>query len=800
MQLSVQLGVSGRRDDVGVLLARARWFLLVLGLTSIAQPSPTLAALDVEDQGPTVTVGGFSMRVTNAGILGNAFFDVGRSFDPSFEFPSHSGNECLNYGALWVGARLPSGRVRVSGGPILEWRPTLAEDDRVRIAATGHLGTTRLVDDDGDREIDEEWLDGRDDDGDLRVDEDLGLDADQVAFATFSDFEQAATTGSYPGGEAHEPLGLVVRQTAMAWTNPSLRGIAGIRFEITNVGDQPLYDVYVGVYSDLDSRRRSDVAGHLNDRLVRGTEQVVIPTGRSGVTAGGRATILDCQDELAADYVAVLDGVLGTNLPAVAVVPLAHTLDPLAWIPAGQAYATTPRELQFSTTVFLPAGSASRGFVPIFDTDRYSALRGEYPDAPADVRGDFSTLVSCGPFSPLQPGRAIQFAVAIVAASAADSIPTAVRRVLSLYNGITVNLLPDSIPVSERDQFRSGATGTFGHEVCVEPPPGVTFTADPHCTSYFSSAEGAPLSEPALYAPGSCVWTNADCDLCTGMNGNETRLHWFDGIIAAPSPGQTTTPGDHQVQIAWDNLPEVLSAAGQLGPWPNHVVGYRVWKLADWRRRSAALPPRENWALMAAFAFGSGDTLFGEQNMLAATDSSLDYREILYERKWYPVGRYRITDREVHNGFDYVYRVTTVSELEVIMAGERAGRENGNTPGRNVTDVVVPHAGASSIAGAVWVVPNPYRGHADWDRPPVAGNPIGQHVDFMGLPQARATIKIWTVSGDFVAQVDHDGTAGDGQAAWNLVSRNGQDVVSGIYLFTVTSALGSQAGRFVIIR
>ena len=40
----------------------------------------------------------------------------------------------------------------------------------------------------------------------------------------------------------------------------------------------------------------------------------------------------------------------------------------------------------------------------------------------------------------------------------------------------------------------------------------------------------------------------------------------------------------------------------------------------------------------------------------------------------------------------------------------------------------------------------------------------------------------------------------DGQARWNLISRNGQDIVSGIYLFTVDSHLGTQRGKFVVIR
>jgi len=34
------------------------------------------------------------------------------------------------------------------------------------------------------------------------------------------------------------------------------------------------------------------------------------------------------------------------------------------------------------------------------------------------------------------------------------------------------------------------------------------------------------------------------------------------------------------------------------------------------------------------------------------------------------------------------------------------------------------------------------------------------------------------------------------EARWNLISRNGQDVVSGIYIFTVQSDAGTQRGKF----
>ena len=51
--------------------------------------------------------------------------------------------------------------------------------------------------------------------------------------------------------------------------------------------------------------------------------------------------------------------------------------------------------------------------------------------------------------------------------------------------------------------------------------------------------------------------------------------------------------------------------------------------------------------------------------------------------------------------------------------------------------------------------------------------------------------------------IDHDGSSGDGTAPWNLVSRNGQNVTSGVYIFAVvpdSSEFPKTIGKFVIIR
>ena len=77
--------------------------LLLAALTlALVGARPAHAVLDIENRGPTLQAGAFAMRVTNIGALGNPFSNVGRSFDPSWEFPTGSGHELLGHVELWV--------------------------------------------------------------------------------------------------------------------------------------------------------------------------------------------------------------------------------------------------------------------------------------------------------------------------------------------------------------------------------------------------------------------------------------------------------------------------------------------------------------------------------------------------------------------------------------------------------------------------------------------------------------------------------------------------------------------------
>jgi hypothetical protein len=786
----------------------ARALCAALGAALLFAAPPAGAVLDINDRGPVLQAGDFFLRVTNAGIVGNAFFNQGRSFDPSMEYPKGSGHELLGHAELWVGAITPEGRARVSGGPMLEWRPTLDAADRVRTAWGGTPGTRRRFDDDGDSRTDEERLDGLDDDGDGLVDEDLGLVSDEMMTAEYTDDQPEAINYGYSTGESHEALGLSVHQEAYAWTAPGYDGVAGLHFTVRNHGTRTLTQVYLGLYCDLDSRGRTESAGHLNDVLTHRTYSLVFPSYTAAVATCAKP----CTESYQATLPVVVDGAANSGLPAGAVLPLTHTTDPLGLLKDNglpgvhQAIAaarapvrdTTFREIPFA--VDLPPG---QGGPPVMDIERYAAMAGQYPGAVTTNAGghDWSVLVTCGPFVRLAPGDSLEFEVALVAAATPGDMDLALANARFLHHGFRRNLQADG-----GGGWRAGDTYTNGHEICLEPPTGITFTYYPHCVEKFVEDPaclppgGIPPSlgdgeEPTRYVHGRCVWTDLDCDLCTGYGGAETLFRWLNPGAAPPPPARHVAPADHRVTIAWDDLPEVLLRTGAAGDSGFAFAGYRLFRLSKWSRETE-LPPPSQWQMIASFR---RDSLDRSQSLAAYTDSTVP-AEPGYGGQHHGIGRYRYVDTEVQNGFDYLYMVTTLVERAPPPGGSMVAERLESPIVASLDSVVTPHFTAQGNAAQVWVVPNPYRAHAAWDRPPVPGDPFRRHVDFCGLPRARAVIRVYTVAGDLVARLDHDGSAGDGEASWDLISRNGQEVESGIYLFTVESSLGHAIGRFVVIR
>ena len=106
----------------------------------------------------------------------------------------------------------------------------------------------------------------------------------------------------------------------------------------------------------------------------------------------------------------------------------------------------------------------------------------------------------------------------------------------------------------------------------------------------------------------------------------------------------------------------------------------------------------------------------------------------------------------------------------------------------------------------VYVYPNPATSEslAEFqEMQPNSEDPTGLRVRFANLPLSPCTIKIFTLDGDLVKELEHDGSGGYGECSWNLLTKNGQQVVSGIYLFSVTAdepGFDRQIGKFVVVR
>ncbi len=278
------------------------------------------------------------------------------------------------------------------------------------------------------------------------------------------------------------------------------------------------------------------------------------------------------------------------------------------------------------------------------------------------------------------------------------------------------------------------------------------------------------------------------------------QLNHWSGTSAPPPPGQRLVPGDHRVTIEWDNFSE---RSRDVLTGKDDFAGYQIWKAVGWRREAAG-PRDEQWFVIADIA----------RDEVAQFNTGLE-----------GIGRYHLVDTEVKNGYPYWYAVTAYdsgdpasgippiygkfSQSSALVYPKWNPR---NSLGDDLTlpNETLPGTGAPAgqftTLDNVHVVPNPYKENADWDLAAGAGDPTGRRIYFINLPP-RATIRIFSLTGDLLQTIGHewraanaDPTAPDAGTYWNLVTRNNQEVESGIYIYQIDSDVGTKVGKFAIIR
>jgi len=270
-------------------------------------------------------------------------------------------------------------------------------------------------------------------------------------------------------------------------------------------------------------------------------------------------------------------------------------------------------------------------------------------------------------------------------------------------------------------------------------------------------------------------------------------------------PGDDSIYGRPNPEANWDTTNDVarrypsrFMAPHPPGTDPNidttkggrNFEAYRVW------RSENPLGPEASFTLLAQYD---------------VADDSFEYNSGL---------KYTFLDSNLVRGKTYVYSVTSIS-IPSLAYQTIPGPDSMNIivevpvePLRssvltNSTRIDLPFSVANEV-GKVSVVPNPYR--TDRDYTLESGGYEGlfsqwdetkRVVKFINLPEV-CTIRIFSLSGDLVRTVQHDGRSGVGISRGDvnvpLVSESNRALASGIYVFTVDSNLGTQTGKFVIIR
>lgn len=291
----------------------------------------------------------------------------------------------------------------------------------------------------------------------------------------------------------------------------------------------------------------------------------------------------------------------------------------------------------------------------------------------------------------------------------------------------------------------------------------------------------------------------------------QVRMHMLGNAIAAqrifnrgwtaasapPPPHQQVIPGDHRVTIEWDDFSE-LTPDPLSGKYD--FQGYQIWKATGWRRE-AEKPTEDQWFMMAEI----------DKSELSNYDTGAQGE-----------GKYRYIDtKDVKNGFAYWYAVTAYDHGDST-AGVFAeyGKYSQSSslvyprfnPTRSMDDAVdvydldpatgeVKSRKTRTDVKDVHVVPNPYKERAAWDEETSGLNATGRKVYFVNLPE-EATITIYTLGGDLVQTIEHRYNLNPEEdfTYWNLVSRNNQEIVSGVYIYHIESPVGEKVGRFVVIR
>jgi hypothetical protein len=655
------------------------------------------------------TAGNIALTVTNFGTIGdrNAYWPD----QPSCEYPRGSRIEHEYQGGLWFGAvSRKSGQQHVSTGATDQASGSVTGKDYEFTSDAGAVMTQRSS------------LSSS-----QYFSENAVSHQDYVAFYTDRYRTRPTTGDTIPG---HVPLDIIVRQESYAWNFPFADFFVILNYTIYNPGPDTLESVYVGFW---------------NNACVRNTNNV--RPGTTGYfTHGGNGY----SDTLRMMYTFDFDGIPApppansyVGIKLLGTYPFPHGVDSIGNLRNRTYYnAWIYRSQTGETNYFSPLDDAGNIGGARSRYDRMSSsMPQQYIDPLRTAAGNYTTLLSTGPFSSLLPG---------------DSLNVVFGVVCGRKNGT----LPASLDT--RDQRKI----------------------------FYSSA-------------GFCQKAYQGDDVI----GNQPQGHYL--LPQPPRPPKVRVEvGNQQVSVYWDKSTSELSVDPVTGEMD--FEGYRIYRSVPGADFTDPQNLLLNLTLVGDFDI-AGDSV--------GHDTGFN-QIVLPQAKYFPgdtVGYwYRFppaaTNMTHLNGWQYIYGVSAYDK------GDSAIGVTSLESKTELARVIPGTPPAPAGTQTVGVYPNPYYGGAVWD----GSGERNRKIYFYNLPQ-RCEIRIYTLAGDIVADIQHDAATYDGtdiawfrqfsgtglaprfsggEHAWDLITKYDQAIATGLYLYTVRDALTGEIlkGKFLVIK
>jgi hypothetical protein len=798
-------------------------------------------------------VGQLQMNITNWGLVGSLpLSQYPMSTSPSAQWPSGSGIEYLYAAGLWIGAQKNGIPFVSTSYPETEFYPQKGSIHTIYRGREGDLNGTHYPDnpdDDDDGRIDEDWLNGMDDDGDGLIDEDYAAISQQMFSCSYTDDQDVASI-IWP---EHTPMNLFVRQETYQWGEEDFDDFVAVRYYVSNRGLNLLDGVYIGIYADVDAGPLSFGSYYMDDQVGYIDDIRCAPYGDEEIPI--RVSVAYVYDGDGDD--GRTPGYFGIALIDYAVYVKFSKYD----------YTKMPSRLWTSTNafrVFRGLQSFDSGGEPTNDNERYQVLSSRIRDEDTSIPNDYKILMSIGPFlldtydDPYDDipvtGREnpfddpLEINIAYVCGEGLDGMLQTAANATLLFRGCWVD--HDGDPLTGVNGLETPVTGPLDMwrpDPCASGGSVIDVPAKEVCWSNLDCSR--ELWEFTNYTGCYTSPFSNFGRYVTGISGKEHQVFWVAGS-APPPPKMRLVPGDGKVIIFWDNTSETVADPLSL---KKDFEGYQIWRADSWHRplgTSIITGPAEHlWNLLETrdivngvkpdndfkMPYSQGGWIYepltgmeGREQLLSMFEESIIYapmdtvpcppgldREVcdtLEAMARYDLGfeggklYYKYVDTEARNGMPYFYSVTAYDHK--FYGGVPSEPDRYSLPASNFA-YVEPCSESQEASGFresdVYVVPNPVTNEnmEPWRLGPTNTDPSGLKCEFRNLPACRCAVRIFTVSGDLVQILHHDGSEGNGTLKWNLLSKNGQDIMSGIYLYSVEPEEGSfprVIGKFVVIR